>query len=181
MGCPRQARDGGSRISLSCRTIGRWLIALGILSLCLGARPAAADVIEGHAFVRGDGSLWINNRVVVLFGVYLPPTDRQCRAWINPVRCDPRSVLALDDKVRGFITCLPQGEDGDGRIHAICYVGRTGLNPGEDLGAYLIQWGWALALPNAPFEYQALERIAQTRGLGVWGYFVDSVTEQRRR
>jgi hypothetical protein len=140
----------------------------------------AEEVIEGHALVRSDGSLWIKNQVVVLFGVYLPPTDRQCRAWINPVRCDARSVLALDLKAKGFITCLPQAEDGQGRVHAICYAGRTGLSPGEDLGAYLIQEGWALALPYAPFEYQALERIAQTRGLGVWGYFVDSITGPRR-
>lgn len=172
---------GGPGRCVGYRTIGWWLIALAALGLAPGARSVAADLIEGHAFVRSDGSLWIKNRVVVLFGVYLPPTDRQCRSWVNPVRCDGRSVLALDDKARGFISCLSQGEDAEGRVHAICYVGRTVFSPGEDLGAYLVQWGWALALPNAPFEYRALERIAQTRGLGVWGYFVDSITEGSRR
>lgn len=153
---------------------------LGVLGLALGVGPLAADAIEGHAIVRSDGSLWIKNRVVVLFGVYLPSSERQCRDWIQPTRCDSRSVLALDQKVRGFITCFPEGEDGEGRIHAVCYVDRTGLNPGEDLGAYLIQRGWALALPNAPFEYHAMERIAERRGLGVWGYFVDSYSDPPR-
>jgi hypothetical protein len=160
-----------------------WLrlpVLLCALGLALGVGPLAADSIEGHAIVRSDGSLWIKNRVIVLFGVYLPPSERQCRDWISPTRCDSRSVLALDQKVRGFITCFPEGEDGEGRIHAVCYVDRTGLNAGEDLGAYLIQRGWALALPNAPFEYHAMERIAERRGLGVWGYFVDSYSDPPR-
>lgn len=163
------------------RGLPRWILLLSTLGLALTGATLSANPIEGHALVRSDGSLSIKNRVVVLFGVYLPPSERQCRDWIRPIRCDSRSVLALDQKVRGFITCLPEGEDGEGRIHAVCYVGRTGLDPGEDLGAYLIQRGWALALPNAPFEYHALERIAYARGLGLWGYLVDSVTEHRRR
>lgn len=153
---------------------------LGV-ALFLPAAAPAGDTFEGLAMVRDDGSLLIHDRVVVLHGIYLAPTDRQCRGWINPVRCASRAVLALDFKVRGFITCDPVGEDAEGRIHARCWVGRTGLRPGEDLGAYLIEQGWALALPNAPFEYQAMERIARARGLGVWGWQADSITDPRWR
>ena len=35
--------------------------------------------------------------------------------------------------------------------------------------------GWAVALPDSPFEYQALEKIARTRSFGVWGMPVDRV------
>jgi hypothetical protein len=66
----------------------------------------------------------------------------------------------------------------DGSLSAICYVDRTSFDPGEDLAAYLIQRGWALALPNAPFEYHALEKIASTRELGVWGFPVDSFSDR---
>jgi hypothetical protein len=156
-----------------------WLLAGGLLLLCLGV--AASDEFEGLAIVRDDGSLRIGARVVVLHGIYLAPTERQCRDWLRPVRCAPRGVLALDFKVRGFITCDPVGEDSEGRIHARCWVDRTGLDPGEDLGAYLIQQGWALALPNAPFEYHAMERIAHARGLGVWGWQADSIIDPPRR
>jgi hypothetical protein len=159
----------------------RLLLLLCGFSLLVARPAAAADAIVGHALVRSDGSLLIKNRVVVLFGVYQPPSERECRDWDNPVRCDSRTVLALDFNVRGFVTCYPKGEDEERRIHAICYVGRTGLDSGTDLGASLIQGGWALALPNAPFEYHAMERIAQTRGLGLWGNLVDSVTDHRRR
>ena len=156
------------------------LLICGFSQMLVAWPAAAADSIVGHALVRSDGSLLIKNRVVVLFGVYLPASERECRDWDNPLRCDSRSVLALDFNVRGFVTCFPKGEDEERRIHAVCYVGRTGLDSGTDLGASLIQAGWALALPNAPFEYHAMERIAQTRGLGLWGNLVDSVTDQRR-
>jgi endonuclease YncB( thermonuclease family) len=159
---------------------GTWARAAVLVLLLAVGGAAAGDTIHGLAIVREDGSLLIKNRVVVLFGIYLPPTGRQCREWERPVRCDSRAVLALDFKVRGFVTCLPEGEDDEGRIHAICYLDRTRLSSGEDLGAYLIDRGWALALPYAPFEYHAMERIAQAQGRGVWGYSIDSITRPRR-
>lgn len=175
------ATPGYPAVETMGRVIGGLLFLLCTVGVPLAAGPVWGEVIEGHASVRSDGSLWIRNRVVVLFGVYLPPRGRQCRDWTRPVRCAPRGVFALEFKVRGFITCLSRGEDDEGRTHATCYQGRTGLEPGEDLGADLIERGWALALPNAPFEYHALERIAQTRGLGVWGHAADSLSRPRGR
>jgi hypothetical protein len=35
-----------------------------------------------------------------------------------------------------------------------------------------------LALPYAPFEYHALEKIASKRELGVWGYPADSFSDR---
>jgi endonuclease YncB( thermonuclease family) len=65
------------------------------------------------------------------------------------------------------------GTYDDGSISAICWTKRSNFSEGTDLGAYLIREGLALAGPDAPFEYQALERIAQTNGLGVWGFQAD--------
>jgi hypothetical protein len=181
MGLPKLLKDIMlDRLTCLARRNARLFPTVFAVLMTMAMGPAASGSFDGHAIVRSDGSLLIKNRVVVLFGVYLPPSDRQCRDWNQPLRCDSRSVLALDFLVRGFITCFPQGEDGEGRIHAVCYVGRTGLSDGTDLGAYLIQEGWALALPNAPFEYHALERIAQTRELGLWGNLVDSFTDNHR-
>ena len=33
----------------------------------------------------------------------------------------------------------------------------------------MVQEGWALARPDAPPEYRALERLAESRELGLWG------------
>ena len=38
----------------------------------------------------------------------------------------------------------------------------------------------ALALPDAPFEYHALEKIARHRGLGVWGMPADRILFRRK-
>ncbi len=153
---------------------------LWLALLALMAMPPGADARElvGHAIVQDDGSLLIKNRTVHLDGIYLPPTNRQCRQWETPVRCDSRGVLALDFIVRGFIHCFEQRENRDGSIDAVCYQGRSSFDPGIDLAAYLIERGWALALPGAPFEYHALERIARAQEVGVWGWPLDSVSER---
>ena len=57
---------------------------------------------------------------------------------------------------------------------ALCRVGD------EDLSAYLLTRGWAVALPDAPFEYSALEKIARQQGIGVWGLAVDRVRRHVR-
>jgi endonuclease YncB( thermonuclease family) len=152
------------------------LLLLTLLSAPTAA--LAAKKLVGLAIVRSDGSLLIKERVVWLHGIYIPPTERQCREWIRPVRCDDRAVLALDFRVKGFIHCFVVEEYEDGSLGATCYVDRTSFDPGEDLAAYLIERGWALALPNAPFAYQALEKIAMQREVGVWGYSVDSFSER---
>jgi hypothetical protein len=155
------------------------LAAAALLAALTCLAPAHAQRhLEGLAIVRSDGSLLIREQVVRLHGIYIPPTDRQCRGWISPVRCDSRAVLALDFRVRGFINCYVVGENKDGSLSATCYVDRTSFDPGEDLAAYLIERGWALALPNAPFEYHALEKIASRREVGVWGYPADSFSER---
>ena len=78
-----------------------------------------------------------------------------------------------DFKIQGFVTCQEMGTYDDGSISAVCWTRRSGASGSVDLGAYLIREGLALAGPDAPFEYQALERIAQTNGLGVWGFQAD--------
>lgn len=148
---------------------------LVLVFLLLVSGQASARELVGHAIVRGDGTLLIKERVVHLDGIYLPPTERQCRDWIRPVRCDSRAVLALDFKIKGFIRCFPRNENEDGSLNAVCYVDRTSFSRGEDLAAYLIERGWAIALPQAPFEYHAIEKIALSRKLGVWGYQADSI------
>ncbi len=148
-------------------------------SLLLGEAVAAGDLV-GHALVRSDGSLLIRERVVHLHGIYIPRTNRQCREWIRPVRCDARAVLQLDALVRGFVHCEPRHERVHGQLEAVCHVDRTQFDSGIDLGAHLIENGWALARPDAPFEYHAMERIARERGLGVWGFTIDSIQNGAR-
>ena len=156
-----------------------WLLAL--VAALIPWTNSGAYEIDGLALVRDDGSLLINSQVIRLYGIYLPSTGRQCQTHIIPIRCADRTVLQLDFKVKGFVYCYPQTANSDGSLNAVCYVGRTFFEPGEDLGAHLVQNGWALATPEAPFEYQAMERIARTRELGVWGWPADSIRSRTPR
>ena len=133
----------------------------------------AQSEISSFAFVQDDGSLKISGSLVRLYGIYIPPTDQSCYSFIRPVPCGSRASLALDFRISGaFVHCLPRATNPDGSITASCTVDK------EDLSAWMLQKGWAVALPDAPFEYQTLEKIAQSRGIGIWGIPIDTI---RRR
>lgn len=151
---------------------GRYGSALCGLLMLLSAQTAWPEDLSSYAFVQDDGSLRVSGRVVRLFGIHIPPTAESCRSFERPVVCAPQAALALDFKIGAdFVRCTPKAKNEDGSIIALCRV------RGEDLSAYLLERGWALALPDAPFEYAALEKIARHKGAGVWGHSV----EQRRR
>ena len=160
---------------------------LGSLALALGflGPPVAyadrADIV-GAATVLSDGSLRIGGNIVRLYGIYIPfggqYGGQTCQFIFNPARCGSRAALALDTRIQGFVFCQSVNWNSDGSVSAICHNRGTFYAPGEDLAAFLVGAGLAFALPDAPFEYVALERVAQTRQLGLWGFSVDSI---RRR
>ena len=151
------------------------LLSVAVVALFLYTRPSAAE-FRSYAVVKDDASLVIQNKVVRLFGIYIPDDRRFCDAKLRPVFCGSRAATALNFKIQGFVTCQQLGTYDDGSISAVCWTKR-----GTDLGAYLIREGLALAGPDAPFEYQALERIAQINGLGVWGFQADQFQFRFRR
>ncbi|ABA58125.1 hypothetical protein Noc_1653 [Nitrosococcus oceani ATCC 19707] len=134
------------------------------------AIPTAIADITGYAMVQKDGSLRMSRGIIRLYGIYIPFTETTCRSFLQPRRCMPQAALALDFKIQGFIHCKEQGINQDGSISAICHANYTSVSMGEDLASYLLRQGWALALPYAPFEYHALERIARYKGFGIWGF-----------
>lgn len=145
--------------------------AFGATAACWVA-PALASDIEGFASVREDGTLRIAKRIVRLYGIHIPKTPVRCRTFERPVRCGPQAILALSFKAKGFIHCDRKGSAEDGVVTAICHAGTYKFEAGDDLAAYLLERGWAVALPDAPVEYQAMEKVARYRRLGIWGFSV---------
>jgi endonuclease YncB( thermonuclease family) len=93
----------------------------------------------------------------------------------SPPVCGSRATIALQFKIQGFVHCQEKSSNRDRSVNAICSVKRTNFSEGEDLGAYLIQQGWAMARPEAPFEYHALEKIARQQSAGIWGFTIDGI------
>lgn len=135
----------------------------------------AAPDISSFAFVHEDGSLTISGYRIHLYGIYIPPTERTCYTFMRPVPCGPRASLALEFKISGdFVRCTERAQHSDGSITASCNAN------GEDLSEWMLQRGWAVALPDAPFQYAAMEKIARAKGIGVWGIPVDPVRQPRQ-
>ena len=153
--------------------------SLVTLTVVLAAPPSVARQFSSYASVEEDASLRVGRHRVNLYGIYIPPTGRHCRTFIRPIECGSRAALDLKFKIQGFVYCEGRSTNADGSINAACYVNRTGFEEGEDLSAYLIRRGWAVALPDAPFEYQVLEKIAREQSRGVWGFTGDRIRRTR--
>lgn len=145
------------------------------------AGPAAAKTIESYAVVHKDGTLSVRGKRIRLHGIYIPRGGPICQRNLQPAFCGSRAAVALDFKIQRFVRCEEVFDNDDGTISAVCWTNYSHFDEGEDLGAYLIAEGLALAGPDAPFEYRALERIAQANGVGLWGFQVNSIETRRRR
>jgi endonuclease YncB( thermonuclease family) len=149
------------------------LAAAIVFMLVLPAAAQAAD-ISSYAFVQRDGTLRVDGRTIRLYGIHIPPSGDTCRTDVLPIRCSSRAALALEFKIADFVRCTPVERHTDGTLTGWCRA------DGVDLSAYLLERGWALALPDAPFEYAALERIARQRSMGVWGIPVEPRLRRRQ-
>ncbi len=137
---------------------------------------SALAEIRSYAIVQDDGSLRVSGRIVRLHGLYIPPSGQFCATQVRPVECKSRAALALEQRIQSFVRCTETGAYRDGGVDAVCTVDGDGvISPRIDLGVWLIDQGWALARPDAPFEYHARERIARERGFGVWGFQADRI------
>jgi endonuclease YncB( thermonuclease family) len=155
----------------------RILASIVLTCIALATSPLFAYEISSSAIVNEDGTLRIKGKTIHLYGIHIPRTDRTCRSNQLPTVCGSRAAVALDFKIDGFVRCEIFDELDDGSIVGRCRVNASRFDDGEDLSAYLLENGWAVALPDAPFEYQTLEKIAQSRQFGVWGIPVDRVVE----
>lgn len=111
----------------------------------------------------------IRQRAVRLWGIFVPATRADCLRYVRPPECGPRATLALKEGITGFVRCRSIVRYDDGSIGAQCFTGYSKFDDGVDLAAYLLNRGWALAAPDAPPAYQALESIARQHELGLWG------------
>ena len=151
------------------------LLLMKLLLYCLLLPPPALADLHSYALINDDGTMQVRGRTVHLYGVYIPETNYNCQTFIRPVQCGQRAALALKFKVQGFVRCEEKSRNKDRSINAICRVGVSSFSEGEDLAAYLLRHGWAVALPDGPFEYHVMERIARKQSVGVWGFSVDNI------
>jgi endonuclease YncB( thermonuclease family) len=123
----------------------------------------SAESVESYAIVQDTATLSVDGRTFRLAGVYIPALNLTCDPTSRRISCETQAAArALDSRIRGFVRCNVIRKNRDGTLTGRCYY------DGEDLSAFLIKTGRAMVGPDAPYEYQILERIARQQGLGLW-------------
>jgi endonuclease YncB( thermonuclease family) len=126
-------------------------------------------IIVGVASVIDGDTIEIHGRRIRLHGFDAPESAQRCLDKDGaPWPCGQRASLALADKIgRRTVTCRPVDIDRWERLVARCFVG------GEDLGAFMVAGGHAVAYRKYSERYVHHERAARRAGVGMWaGSFV---------
>ena len=124
-----------------------------------------ADV-SGIARVLDGDTIEIGTVRVRLWGVDAPEGRQECLAQGRPWPCGRRATQALADRIDGRrVVC--EERDRDGRIVAVC------MHRGNDVNAWLVREGWALAFRRFTRAYVDEEAAARSARRGLWrGDFV---------
>jgi endonuclease YncB( thermonuclease family) len=140
-----------------------------ILLAALSPKAPAADMISGVPRIVDGDTLTIGDIKIRLEGIDAPETDQVCldqqsAEW----KCGIEARDHLADHVANrSIDCAPKGADAYGRTLAICRLA------GEDLNAWTVREGWALAFIRYSPAYLAEEGEARKAERGLWsGAFI---------
>ena len=142
----------------------RWPLAFALL---LMASPALADVTGPARVIDGD-TLDIAGERIRFHGIDAPESGQTCVADGERWRCGQKATAALADFIgTSPVRCEGQGTDRYGRTIATCYV------RGEDIEAWMVTNGWALAYRRYSLDYTDEEARAEADRAGIWrGEFV---------
>jgi endonuclease YncB( thermonuclease family) len=132
------------------------------------AATVPSDAIMGQASVIDGDTIEIHGTRIRLHGIDAPESAQLCIVQEREVRCGQQAAFALTDRIgRGAVSCEPRDRDRYGRIVAVCSV------RGEDLNAWLVAEGWAMAYREFSPDYIAQEQVASAAKIGIWaGEFV---------
>ena len=124
---------------------------------------AAKDPIVGTASVIDGDTIDIHGQRFRLHGIDAPESKQTCLLAGQPVRCGQQAALALADKIgRSPVSCVQKDVDRYGRIVAVCSA------RGENLNAWLVQSGHAMAYRAYSKDYVAEEASAKAEKFGIW-------------
>ena len=137
------------------------------LSAAAWAWPAHAEV-SGQARVVDGDSLEIGGARIRLFGIDAPERGQSCQEGGELWICGGLARLRLEERIsQRRVVCVEKDRDRYGRIVAVCRAG------GEDLNAWMVSEGWALAYRRYSEAYVDEEAGAKAARVGVWrGDFV---------
>lgn len=138
---------------------------MALLVALLGL-PAFAQATEyrGIPSVIDGDTLDIHGHRIRLHGIDAPESSQRCQRNGEDWRCGRDAAFALSEKIgRAQVRCQKKDTDRYGRIIAVCYKGD------EDLNAWLVSDGWAMAYLRYSKDYTGQEISAKSDRRGIWG------------
>ena len=141
------------------------------------ATAALADTITGTASVIDGDTIEIHGQRIRLHAIDAIESRQRCylpdgRAW----NCGKEAAIALADRIgRVPVACEIRDVDRYGRWVGVCRQGR------EDLNAWLVRTGWAVAYRRYGFDYVAEEKVARGQRAGIWASTFEMPWDWRRR
>ena len=129
---------------------------------------ASRSTVSGSARVVDGDTLDVGAVRVRLHGVDAPESRQSCVAGSRRWACGERATRALAGRIGGrTVACEERDRDRYGRTVAVCRDG------GEDVNAWMVSRGWALAYRRYSRDYVGEEAAARDARRGIWrGDFV---------
>ncbi len=136
----------------------RWLLCLAVL-----AASGPAWGLEGAARALDGATLELAGTTVRLAGIEAPELSHTCAVPEGRWSCGVLARDALAELVRGqSVQCTEPNTALWATALMRCTV------RGRDIGAVLVQFGWATATLGADPAYLALEKKARASRTGIW-------------
>lgn len=129
---------------------------------CAGAK-AKHETLTGAALVFDGDTIMLSLRKIRLLGMDAPELNQTCQHGGMDWPCGIQARDALTDLVKGkTVSCELNGRHSYGRPLAHCHVGAT------DLGAWMMEQGWAMSDPRFDQPYLPQQARAKAAKRGMW-------------
>lgn len=146
-----------------------------IVILALPLQSAAQTITGVVSVIEGD-TIEIRNHRIRLHWIDAPETRQLCFDAANERwRCGQRAAFALADEIgRAPVECTVRGTDLYDRAIAVC------AHAGQDLNAWMVRQGWAVAYRRYSRDYVRAEEEARGNSRNLWAGRFDMPWDWRR-
>lgn len=140
------------------------LFSAALLFLLPVASSYAAELVQGIASVIDGDTIELNGERIRLEGIDCPESRQTCETASGEYyMCGQRAAFALADRISlKTVRCESKGRDRYQRLLAVCYIGQ------EDINAWMVSEGWALAFRKYSTLYIPQEEAAKEAHKGMW-------------
>ncbi|GJE41420.1 thermonuclease family protein [Methylobacterium soli] len=149
---------------------------LAVACLLLVSPALAVEAIVGRASVTDGDTLVIRDTRIRLYGIDAPEGAQLCEdASGRDYRCGQTAALALAEHIGdATVDCEPRDKDQYGRTVSVCRKGA------EDLNAWLVSQGHAIAYRRFSPDYIREEVRARAAKRGIWAGTFEEPSAWRR-